>query len=77
MAGLTGLSVRCHTPLWHAGIDEEQQQDEYGLCGGTGTGRGGDEKRKPRRKSCQVAGRDGRPYRMTNERFSKDLVAIS
>lgn len=23
-----GLSVRCRTPLWQCGIDEEQQQDE-------------------------------------------------
>lgn len=25
---VTGLSVRCHGPLWRRGIDEEQQQDD-------------------------------------------------
>lgn len=30
---VTGLSVLCHRPLWHWAIDEEQQQEDYGLLG--------------------------------------------
>lgn len=48
VAGLTGLSVLCHAPLWHAAIDGEQRWCE--LSGGGG----GNGNRKRRRLAEEV-----------------------
>lgn len=50
---VTGLSVRCHMPLWQCAVDEEQQQEATGrvkVGGEIGTGTKEDENRKKKRE---------------------------
>lgn len=48
VAGLAGLSVLCHAPLWHAAIDEEQRRCALGAA------RRGHGNRKRRRLAQEV-----------------------